>query len=512
MIKKNIFIGWCLVLLCLVSCSPKSEYTHALPKDASLVASFDLKMMADKAQLKGKEGQQLTDKFIALVKGGLEGEAARLIEKIVNKPSESGLNLADRVYLFATPHANAIGILIKVESEGKLEDLLEALGEQQICSDIQEESGCRWVQMGQSLCTFNNGTFLWMKNRSGDVDNIKGTAFMLMRQQEDDGFVSMSDFARLKEVNSEIASVIDISILPDCLTNPLRMGLSGDIRLQDIKYLVTTDFEQGQMKVTFNSLSSNQKVQKLYQDMNQIMSVLKGKYMDYFPASTLAWWGGRMQGKDVFHMLSQNPTLRHRLLNPELPIDMQRIFSSIEGDFAVGYTSMLSDEFLLYADVTNDDFLSTFEELRPLLALTGGQVQLFDTAENQYALKTMEGIYWFGVKNGFLYLTNRRELAEEAGRTYGVSVGTRPWASDAKNSRMYASINFIRLSADIKARPYLFSFLGSQQLSSTLKIMAGEYEYVNVGISDCTQGQIYFVMKNKKMNPLQSMIQMINQM
>ena len=508
--KKNISILGCCLLLLLVSCSPKSEYTHALPKDASLVTAIDWEVMVGKAQVNGKEGRKLTDKLIALVQGGLEGDAARLAEKIVKNPSESGLDFTDKAYLFATPHANAYGLLMKVDSESKLENLLEALKEQQICSDIREESGCRWVQMGKSLCAFNNGTFLWMQNRSGDVENIKETAFMLMRQQEGEGFAVLPDFALLKEKGNDVASMVDLSILPDRFTTPLRMGLSGDIRLQDIKYLVTTNFEQGRMKMDFRSLTSNKKVQAFYQEMDKVTSVIRGKYMDYFPANTFAWLGGRIQGKAIYDMLYQNPTLRHELLNPELPVDMARIFSAIEGDCAVGYTSLISDAFLVYADVTNVDFLETFEELRPLLALTGGQVQLFDTAENQYALKTMEGIYWFGVKGNFLYITNRKELAEEAGRTYGVSVGTRSWSSKAKDNRVFASVNFSRLATDVKEYPYCLSSLGNQQFATIVKLVASELEVMNVSMPDWSQGQMELLMKDKKTNPLQLVVQIVN--
>ena len=508
--RKNVTIVLGFMLLLLASCSPKSEYTHALPKNASLVVAVDWGMLADKAQLQGKEGVNLTDKLVALLQGGLEGEAARLAEKIVKKPSESGLNFAAKAYLFATPHANAFGLLMKVDSENKVEDVLNALHEQQICSDIRQESGCRWVQMGKSLCAFNKGTFLWMQNRTGDVENIRGTAFMLMRQQEGEGFDALSDFVLLKEEGNDVASMIDLSILPDRLTTPLRMGLSGDIRLQDIRYHVVANFEKGHLSVHSQLLTQNQKIKSFISEMNQVTTHIRGKYMDYFPANTFAWMGGRIEGKTFYDMLYQNPTLRHELLNPELPVDMKRIFSAIEGDCAVGYSSLVSEAFLVYADVTNSDFLETFEELRPLLAMTGGQVQLFDTAENQYALKTMEGIYWFGVKGNFLYITNRRELAAEAGRTYGVSVGTRPWSSEGKNNRMYASVNFSRLATDMKEFPYFLPSLGNQQIAMILKLIAGELEVMNVSMPDWSQGQMELLLKDKKTNPLQLVVQIVN--
>ena len=101
-------------LLFMAACSPKTEYTHALPKNASVVVAMELDEMAEKAGLNGASGQQAVSKLKALVKGGLQGEAAQLAERIIDQPSESGLSFDDKVYLFATPHAEAFAILAKV--------------------------------------------------------------------------------------------------------------------------------------------------------------------------------------------------------------------------------------------------------------------------------------------------------------------------------------------------------------------------------------------------------------
>ena len=509
MMKKHIIIAWCFLML-LVSCSPKSEYTNALPKDASVMMAMDLMSMAQKAGLDGDAGHQISQKLADLLKGGLEGDAAKLAEQIVYNPSESGLNFHKKFYFFATPHANAWGFVAELADEGKLEDLMKVLHQEQIASDIKKEGGCQWVQLGQTLCAFNKGTFLWLQNKKGDAENIKGMLFSLMRQKDGEGYASLPEFQTISQGTEDIHATIDVSILPDRFITPLRMGLPGDISLQDIRYHVVSNFEKGRLSVHSQLLTQNQKIKSFISEMNQVTTHISGKYMDYFPANTFAWMGGRIEGKTFYDMLYQNPTLRHELLNPELPVDMKRIFSAIEGDCAVGYSSLVSEAFLVYADVTNSDFLETFEELRPLLAMTGGQVQLFDTAENQYALKTMEEIYWFGVKGNFLYITNRRELAAEAGRTYGVSVGTRPWSSEGKNNRMFASVNFSRLATDMKEFPYFLPSLGNQQIAMILKLIAGELEVMNVSMPDWSQGQMELLLKDKKTNPLQLVVQIVN--
>lgn len=503
-----LFVG-VLFMLLLAGCAPKTEYTHALPKDASMVVALDVQTIVQKSGLEGKGSEKISSKLTDLLKGGLEGEAALMAQKIVNKPSESGLDFGEKVYLFATPHANVSGALFKVSSESRIEKWMDALVKEGICTPVKEESGCQWTQMGEVLCAFNNGTFLILTHKSGDVESIKGTLLSLMRQKEGEGYASVPEFAQLEQEGNDVAATLDLSLMPDRWTTPLRMGLTADIRLQDIKYLMTANFEQGQIVMDAVSLVQNPKVLTFFEYMDDVTPLIEGKYMDYFPANTLAWTGGRIQGKAFYEMICQNPTIRQIVNNPVLPVDVKRIFSSIEGDYGMACLSAATGEFLVYGDVTNTDFLETFEDLRPLLALTGGEVQLHDTAEKQYALQTYDAIYWFGVKKNFFYVTNRRELAEEAGRTYGVSVGTRPWAAEAKNNRLCATVNLAKLRADFDEYPYLLVPLGNKQVIAVFKSLMNEYESINVYLPDWSRIRMDVQMKDKNSHPLKQLIQMI---
>ena len=195
--KDFIKIGFLSTLLFLASCSPKTEYTHALPKNASVVVAMELDDMAQKAGLNGQGGEVVVNKLKSLLKGGLQGEAAQLAERIIEQPSESGLSFEDKVYLFATPHAEALAILAKVADEGKLETLLKVLEKESIANPLREESGCRWTQVGSALCAFNNGTFLILQPSKGDASSMKvmGSTSRL-RARIESFFFSMNGFTQ----------------------------------------------------------------------------------------------------------------------------------------------------------------------------------------------------------------------------------------------------------------------------------------------------------------------------
>ena len=506
--SKKIFNNLLLIgILFLASCSPKTEYTHVLPKNASIVVGMELDQMANKAGLNGSEGEKVVKKLKTLMKGGLQGDAAQLAERIIDQPSESGLSFDDKVYLFATPHAEALAILAKVTDEGKLETLMNVLQKESIATPLREESGCRWTQVGGALCAFNNGTFLLLQPSKGDASGMKGTLLSLMRQKEGEGFASLPEFTKIEAPGNDIASVVNLSAVPYELTTPLRMGLSADIRLEDIKYFVSANFEPGKVVMNSESLISNPKILGFFDTMDKVIQPIQGKYLDYYQGNTLLWASGRIDGKELYRMLCQNPTIKQMLDNPFLPVDVEYIFSSIQGDFAVGRSTLYTDNYLLYADVTNSDFLKTFEDLRPMLALTGGQIVLDNVGTDEYVMRTYEGNYYFGVKNNRLYVTNNRSFAEEAGRTYGASMGVKPWSAEVKQNRLYASVN---LSAIAKAyRSY--SFTGNKQVDTFLMLLINQCNYLNASMPDWRQGKAELVLNDKDQNLLKLLVSMLEQ-
>ena len=506
--SKKIFNNLLLIgILFLASCSPKTEYTHALPKNASIVVGMELDQMANKAGLNGSEGEKVVKKLKTLMKGGLQGDAAQLAERIIDQPSESGLSFDDKVYLFATPHAEALAILAKVTDEGKLETLMNVLQKESIATPLREESGCRWTQVGGALCAFNNGTFLLLQPSKGDASGMKGTLLSLMRQKEGEGFASLPEFTKIEAPGNDIASVVNLSAVPYELTTPLRMGLSADIRLEDIKYFVSANFEPGKVVMNSESLISNPKILGFFDTMDKVIQPIQGMYLDYYQGNTLLWASGRIDGKELYRVLCQNPTIKQMLDNPLLPVDVEYIFSSIQGDFAVGRSTLYTDNYLLYADVTNSDFLKTFEDLRPMLALTGGQIVLDNVGTDEYVMRTYEGNYYFGVKNNRLYVTNNRSFAEEAGRTYGASMGVKPWSAEVKQNRLYASVN---LSAIAKAyRSY--SFTGNKQVDTFLMLLINQCNYLNASMPDWRQGKAELVLNDKDQNLLKLLVSMLEQ-
>lgn len=503
--RKGIW-GFALVaiVLLMASCSSESEYANAIPKDAAMVMSFDFKTMAEKSGINGKGGEKVVAKLTDALKSGLEGEAYKTAEKIIQNPSESGLSFTDKVYMFITPHSNAFALLAKVDDEGKVEALLEALKNEQICTELKSESGCTWTQMGTALCAFNKGTFLLMGSNKGDALSLKGSLLSLMRQDAENSYVKTTDFGKLASAKGEVVAVMNMSFIPNDITMQMRMGMPADLKLEDIKYLVSATFEKGKIVVDVETLIENKDLIAMYEKQSAASSCIKGACLEYFPANTLVWAGGNINGKGIYDLLCENPTIRQALDNPMLPIDIEGIFSSIHGDVAVGYNSLSNNDLLIYADVTNKDFLQSFEDLKPLLAMTGGQMQLNSTGKDQYEFRMYRQSIWFGVKDNLLYISNNERLADEAGRRYGVSLQNTPWAGQVTKNRFFMAFNAAQLVKDVQENPRLSRMLGSD--AAMFNAILGPCDYMDVMAPDWKSAQMNIVMKDKEVNVLQLIV------
>lgn len=504
--KKTILgVALLVVVSLLASCSESNEYVNAIPKDAAMVVSLDLKSMAQKSGINGKEGERVVAKLTDALKSGLEGEAYATAEKIVKNPAETGLSLTDKSYMFVTSNSNAFAFVAKVSSESKVETLMQSLKEQQLCSELKTESGCTWTTLGNGLCAYNSGTFLLLGTFGSDPEGMKGTLLAWMRQDAENSYASTHDFDRLRNAKGEINVLVNMAVLPHEATMQMRMGMPADLKLEDIKCLISATFEKGKIVVDFESLIENKDLIALYEKQTELSTPLKGAYMEYYPANTLLWASGNLNGEAIYDLLCENPTIKQSLDNPMLPVDLKTIFSAIHGDVAIGFSSLANNELLVYADVTNKEFLSTFEDLRPLFALSGGQMKLNSTGADQYELRMYNQSIWFGVKDKMFYLSNNEQMADEAGRRYGVSLQNTSWADDVCKNRSFVVFNTVELLKELNTVPYISRMLG-QEMVMIIKNVFGPCEYINAMAADWKKGQMNIVMKDKDKNVLQLVV------
>ncbi len=483
------------LMLVLASCGEKNPYTNALPKDAATVISLDMKSMAKKSGM----DKQLQQSMGEMMKSALKGTADALVQKITEDPEESGLRLTDRVYFFVMPQMEMGGVLVRVADEGKLEDLVEALHGQQMCEAPADGDGCRWTVMNGGLAAWTKSAFLLVVH-NGDPKDLQHQASMWLRQKEGEGYAGTPDFKKLKGSNDDIAMVASLNLMPKQYLSMATMGLPADLKLQDLKAFYTLDFQDGKAVLEMEVMTENKVYKDLLKKQAEVVGPQKGSYLKAFPANTVGWLGFYMNGAKAYDLLRENPTVRQELDNSMMPLDFEAIFKAVKGDVALAVPEVsFSPGFILYADVTNSEFMRTFEDLKPLLAMTNGQMRLLDKGKDAYQFVVVDGSalgmgrgpasLWLGVKDKHFYLTNRENLIDK--EVKGQSLDDCPWAKDVKGTQFYLNVNFQAISAAFPQLPYI-----------------GLLDHLTIESKETTKGRLVLYLMNKKENALKQVVGM----
>ena len=479
----------------LASCGEKNPYTNALPKDAAMVISMDLKAMAEKSGM----DKQVQQSVGTMMKSSLKGTADALVDKIVDNPEESGLRLTDRVYFFATPQVEMGGVLVRVADKDKLEDLIGLLHEQGQCEAPADGDGCRWTVAGGGLMAWTDHAFLMVVSQ-GNPRDLQHQASMWLRQKDGEGYSATPDFEKIKKADEDIAMTASLNLMPKQYLTMATMGLPADLKLQDLKSFSTLDFQDGKAVLEMEVLTENKVYKDLLKKQAEVAGPIKGTYLETFPANTVGWMSAHVDGGKAYELLRENPTIRQELDNSMMPLDFEAIFKAVKGDVALAVPEMsFAPGFIFYADVTNSEFMRTFEDLKPLLAMTNGQMRLLDRGKDAYQFVAVDGSMlgmgrgpaslWLGVKDKRFYLTNRESLIGK--EVKGQSLEDCPWAKDVKGKQFYLSVNFQALSAALPQLPYV-----------------GLLDYLTIESDGATKGRMVLQMKNKKENVLKQLVEM----
>lgn len=489
---NKVIVWMAALMVCLVSCTDSSRYVLALPEDAAWVSAVDVWNVSQKAGLNAEDGRALADNLKTMLGSGLDG-SEKLMGRIVENPLETGLDLRDKVYFFISERSVAAGILVRIADKGKLDDLLETFSRQQLCNPTQESGGCEWTVMGQVLVACSDVALLVMKPlQKNSPEDLQRQAAMLLRQKEGEGFTATSDYRKMAEAAGDMVSVASLELLPSSYLTALTMGMSAELRPEHVKAISFLSLENGKAVMDIQTLVTDKVVSALVDKQLEAGSPVKGTYLDKFSSSTGLWMTVNADGGKVFALLNENPTLRRQFETSMVPIDFDAIFGAVCGDVVLAMPDPLrSDAFIAYADVRNRNFLHTFESLKPLLALTGGQMKLVDKGEDAYEFRAADAsvlnvgrgpaAFWFGVKDEHFYITNSEELIDK--KVLGWSLRDAEWGSKVAGKRFFAAAN----------------------LSQVMKGM----DYLTVESADGKNFTVEMVMKDRRTNILQQLLQAI---
>ncbi|MEG1684631.1 MAG: DUF4836 family protein [Bacteroides sp.] len=501
---KKSFVFNLLALVTLIifttSCSKKVEYVNVIPSDAAVVVSVDLKSIVSKSGFTDKINEPIQKKMLDALKNGLGAKSFGYMEKVIKNPSELGLSVNDKIYFFAYMPNYKLGMAAKVTDIDKLKEAFKLLADEQACSALTETNGYYQATVAdKSICAFNETSLLILEANDA-ASNEKVAA--LMTQKKENSINSNNGFRKMTEEDGDIAAYFSFSSIPDIYLAQIKNALPKEINPTDISFLSTLNFDKGRIAIEGEMYSDNKIVTKWMEDSESKMSKLNSTFLNYFPATSLAYMSFNTNYLSTYNMLGQG------LESLGLEIDAKQLLASIDGDIAVALTSLNAQgepSITAYIEAKDDYLLQTTAAFCRSMSI--GNRNLIENGEKNYIYKNGNTVVYFGMQKKHFYVTNDANIYKNINKKVDNSMADALWKSEAKKSCSFMVVNM----QEVLANPMFGTLMamGGKE-AEVIKIVMGECSYMDMSIPAFNKAKINIVLKDTKENVLSQIVKGIS--
>ncbi len=514
MVKKMIsrLLVSAMLMVFIAACSQKSEYTNAIPTDASSVASINLKSLADKSGLKDKENKAARQKMIEALKSGMTAVTFQQLEKVLNNPKESGIDVDAPVYAFTSPSLPRISLVAKTTDIEKLRASLDVMVKEQICQPVEEADGYSYALIAnQGIFAFNETTAMLVQIQAGrrpQMENTLKAIGELLKQTPEKSITGNAGFQEMQKQKGDVNFLVSLTALPQVYARQLSMGLTGiKADSQDIMALGNLNFEKGKIALRFEYYTVNEETRSMLKKQEKATQKLNTTFLKYFPASTIAFMNIGANGEELYNLLQDNEEFRNTVSISKAE-EIKTLFASFNGDISAGLINITLGKdpaFVAYADVKNGNALKTLYENKKALNLKRGE-DIVQLGENEYVYKSRDMNVFFGFKDNRMYATNDELLYKNIGKAADKSIKDTAYASDMKGKNFFFVINMDAI-LELPIVKMMTSFGGEEY--QTYYNLASRVDYLEVSnVSDGTSEAV-LILKNKDTNSLKQIVDFV---
>ena len=386
--KQNFFrhmvLGVAVVLLaCLASCSDTPKYARVIAKDAHLVASINVKQMAEKAQ--GDQGQKVNEALLKqLEQQGFSAELQSKAKAIVKDPAEAGIDLRKPVLVFVeNVEEETGGLVAALHDADKFAELCNAMAKQDGMETVKQEGDVRTLALDDQVAVaFNDDMLLlYVENKHGDV---LAEAKRRLSAEDAQGVLERDDFKQMCKATSDAQLLLSGKMIKEGSSDADKFKelLPADVKPEDFSVLVELNSEKGQLVLSAQAISLTDAAQKAVEKCGDALGSIRGDLLDYVPASSLFVLSTNLKGSGLNDLLL--PALKKQgNLSTEQEQLAEKVMKSLEGDAVLSVNSFdLSQgpEVFLIAKVDDE------KQMKEAVAKLGGAA-LEEVEPGQYSMQ-----------------------------------------------------------------------------------------------------------------------------
>ena len=207
--------------------------------------------------------------------------------------------------------------------------------------------------------------------------------------------------------------------------------LPKDMPLADVDGIVGLTFEAGKVVTDWSYHSETGEWDKWVKENASNVDKVDGTMMDYFSQDALGVLFCSIDGKAMAKMLEQYPEYANMYDQLNLPFDLDRLLSTIDGQIGIGVNSFnLLPEVVLCAEVSSDDIMNT------MTAQLGG----IEVAKGKYVANVEMVSIYYGMEDGKFY-ASLSPNSREGLKTVDPSFSDNEHSGTARGSYGYLGFN-----------------------------------------------------------------------
>lgn len=488
------------------SCTRQPDYTNAIPGNATEVLSVNLQTLVQKAGLQEAENQVALDKLTEALKNGLSTELQQQLEDVIENPENLGIDFVAPVYFFRAEQPAVQGMTAKVVDRKRLEKVVEAICKDELFTGLQQTENYSYAYNEQTFVAFNGTTLLAFDTPSSmDIGQMHRNAEQLLNQSEAESATSQPFFARLQELKGDINGLINADRLTDFYPPQYAQTLPANLNLKALKLLGSLNFENGRITLRGNAYTEDASLQALIDRQASASRPAEGKFLPYFPQSTLTLFTLGINGEKLYDSLQAEESLRNQL-TPDQALLLQSLLSAFQGDVTIGITGMSATgnlSFAAYAETNDPSILQN-------LIQTGakdldGKLRITQLDNGDYSLKTGSQTLYIGLRGNDLFTTNDNLLYGRIAEKAEPSVLDTDYATDLKEQHVAFIVNAEAI-LDMPLIKMATGFLSPEH--RTYVSMAEHIAYIGLtGQSDT--GQLVLELTDKDSNALKQLMDFV---
>lgn len=278
----------------------------------------------------------------------------------------------------------------------------------------EEQRGLHWAMSDNViLCYDKHKVLAYTPVSRSEQINLREQMTELMNQSAK----KVPVMRRLEKSNSALAFTTSLDLISAEYVSKVSAGLPEDVDLSEIFADVALSVEERGIALTLEMYSENPSLEKHLSALNELTSPIKGSLVDIGPSSPALWMCVNLQGDRLLELLRKQPDIRTTLLALNMVVDADMMIRAIKGDvsIAIPYLYKSGEQFLLTAELSNTDFLRNVDDWKHGMVNDAG-VLFEELGQDRFRITYDGNSSYFGVVDGRLYITNKRDLAAEAGQ------------------------------------------------------------------------------------------------